>query len=252
MVAGEKMTYLFSSAPDGPRGEPATPAVARQGRSSTGRGTAITPQLEVWDPTIRELLLAQQSSKKRAATFSLCFRLTFLHSVFTRKAGAGTCRLQIRSWLSNGEVLSTDARAVFKLFDCYGNEVSEQGQVQADDRAEGEQSAANAKEQKELVIGRAREFATVDALASVEVSVTVTEARVKALGQLLGQKLLRHANQLGKFKFYIAEVFKKQPRLVLEEKYFMKEFVDKRCSQILKVSAAMSFEPASLDDAERI
>ena len=93
--------------------------------------------------------------------------MKYLHSIFTKKRGAGRCSLQIRSWLTNGEELSTEAKAEFRQLDKNG--VEKTGQIDT-----GKKASQSEKDKKEIVLGKSKDFFTQDLMDSVEVTIFVT------------------------------------------------------------------------------
>ena len=92
-------------------------------------------------------------------------QMYYLNSIFTRKKGKGRCKLLIRSWMTNDDVLPTNARATLTLRDANGN------QVKMDSSGKEDQNKKN----KWVSIGETREFVTKDPMMTLEMMIEVEE-----------------------------------------------------------------------------
>ena len=142
LIDGQQLTYLFSP---------------------VGRGDMDNQDWDFYYSDAQKLSYLERQSDQKAVP-KVLLQVYYLNSIFTRKKGKGRCKLLIRSWMTNDDVLPTNARALLTLRDANGKVVNMDSTGKDD-----------VKKNKWVSIGETKEFVTKDPMMTLDMSIEVEE-----------------------------------------------------------------------------
>jgi hypothetical protein len=168
-------------------------------------------------------LLRLEAQGQHERVPKVLLQIYYLNSIFTRKKGKGRCKLLIRSWMTNEDVLPTNARALLTLKDGNGKVVQMDSSGKEDP-----------KKNKWLSIGETKEFVTKDPMMTLDMSIEVEEP------SFFGSKF----KVIGSYTFSLADFFGNYRIAAIMERFYHLEFIDGSNTKLIKITCQPLFEPS--------